>query len=375
MSRSPSKVLSSIEWQAWVKIYSNLPPDTKVTMVVDHVPLADAMETLAANVDVPPPSPDSDDAVRPNRDRPSGADDRPRDSAASLPGAGLFGRPPAGGSAPGVAGASGAPAGGRGGGLGRGAQWNLAFFVAPTPAQVKQEIRSFESSDPDADLKVYTYGTPMQLVASDTVTAIADPRSQAWTGFKPVDASMAATSVGGAATSNGNGAADPPASTTPTMQTYLQALAQSANIWIMTPGSWTPSVSGAPAPDSSIISAVENLVSSGHGSVTQAIVLRVGRGGPRGDSAGDSGWEDRMRNAINGLPADERPDALAQLNQEVQFRKQLQALPPDQRRQQMIQHFMERMVYGERLTRLSPAKRAQIYARMVAARAAAKNQP
>jgi len=159
------------------------------------------------------------------------------------------------------------------------------------------------------------------------------------------------------------------------MQTYLQALAQSANIWIMAPGSWTPSVSGAPPPDSSIITAVENLVSAGHGAVTQAIVLRAGRGGARGDVAGgDNGWADRMRNAINGLPADERPDALDQLNQEVQFRKQLQALPPDQRRQQMIAHIMEKMVYGERLSRLSPAKRAQIYQRMVAAREAARNQ-
>src|SRR5476651_2902993 len=45
-----SKVISSIEWQGWVKIYTNLPPDAKVTMYVDHVPLAEAMESLAANV-------------------------------------------------------------------------------------------------------------------------------------------------------------------------------------------------------------------------------------------------------------------------------------------------------------------------------------
>src|SRR5476651_600335 len=72
-----SKVISSIEWQGWVKIYTNLAPDTKVTMYVDHVPLAEAMETLAANVDVPPPSPDSDDGTRPNRgDQPARAGDR-----------------------------------------------------------------------------------------------------------------------------------------------------------------------------------------------------------------------------------------------------------------------------------------------------------
>ena len=39
-----NKVIKSIEWQGWVTIYTNLPPDTKVTMQVDHVPLAEAME-------------------------------------------------------------------------------------------------------------------------------------------------------------------------------------------------------------------------------------------------------------------------------------------------------------------------------------------
>ena len=45
-----SKIISSIEWQGWVKIYTNLPLDTKVTMFVDHVPLAEAMETLALGI-------------------------------------------------------------------------------------------------------------------------------------------------------------------------------------------------------------------------------------------------------------------------------------------------------------------------------------
>jgi hypothetical protein len=81
-----------------------------------------------------------------------------------------------------------------------------------------------------------------------------------------------------------------------------------------------------------------------------------------------------MRNAISGLPPDERPDALDQLNKEVQFRKDIQALPPEQRRQKFIQHMMERMVYGERLSRMSPAKRAQLYKRMIGLRNAAKGQ-
>ena len=347
-----NKVISSIEWQGWVKIYTNLPPDSKVTMYVDHVPLAEAMETLAANVDVPPPNPDDDTNPRPNRDRPGG----------------FAGTPPAGGG-------PGRPPGGRGGGgFGRQAQWNLAFFVAPTSTQVKQEIREFETSDPASDAKVFAYGTQMQLIAGDSMTTAADPRLQAWPGVKPVDPTDAAPTTPMVSNQTGDSPTDPPAaSTPPTLQTYLQDFAASANIWIMAPGSWAPEVASAPPANSSIIRAVENFIGGSHGAVTQALVLRAGRGGARGDFAGgDNGWEDRMRNAINGLPPDERPDALDQLKQEVQFRKDLQSLPPEQRRQKFFQHFAERMIYGERLSRLSPEKRAKMYQRMVAMRAAAR---
>jgi hypothetical protein len=367
------KVISSIEWQGWVKIYTNLPLDTKVTMYVDHVPLAEAMETLAANVDVPPPSLGSDDGARPNGDRPARSGNRPG-------GGGFFGG--AGGGGPG------GPQDGRGGGFGRRAEWNLAFFVAPTSAQVKQEIREFQSSDPDDDNKVYTYGTQLQLIASDSTTTAPDPRLQSWPGVKPVDPSASPAQAPPAApvdaqasaatpTQTGSGPADPPANTPPTIQTYLEAFAESANIWIMAPSSWAPEVSSAPPPNSSIIRAVENFVSGSHGAVTEALVLRAGRGGTRGgrgDFGNDDAWADRMRNAINGLPPDERPDALDQLNTEVQFRKDLRALPPEQRRQKMFQHMAERMIYGERLSRLSPAKRALIYQRMIAMREAAKAQ-
>jgi len=375
-----SQVIRSIEWQGWVKIYTNLPLDTKVTMYADHVPLAEAMETLAANVDVPP-NPNNDNGARPSADRPARPGDQAGGFAGARRGGGAFGAP--GGGGPGGAGAAGGPPGGRGGGFGgRGAQWNLAFFVAPTTAQAKQEIREFQSSDPDDDSKIYTYGTQMQLVASDSMTTTADPRLQSWPGVKPVDKSaapIAADPPAPAASPSqpGNGPADPPTDTPPNIQTYLQDFAQSANIWIMAPATWTSEVSSAPPPNSSIIRAIKDFVSGSHGAVIQAIVLRNGRGGARGGNfagGGDDAWADRMRNAINGLPTDERPDAIEQLNQEVQFRKDLRALPPEQRRQKMIQHMMERMVYGERLSRLSPEKRAQAYQRMIAMRAAAKAQ-
>jgi hypothetical protein len=365
------EIIHTIEWQGWVKIYTNLPLDTKVTMYADHVPLAEAMETLAANVDVPAPPPGTDDGTRPPRDR---TGDRPGGFFGNAP----AGNPPANGTgAPGAGGpgAAGGPPGGRGGGFGRRAEWNLAFFVGPTAADVKQEIRQFEAADPDIDAKVYTYNTQMQMIADDTVTAAPDPHSQSWPGYKPADPSSAPAATASTAPS-GDAPADPPANTPPTVQTYLEAFAQSANIWIMATGSWAPEVANPPAPDSSIIRAVENFVSGSHGTVTEALVLRAGRGGPRGGAAvagGDDAWADRMRNAISGLPPDQQPDALNQLNQEIQFRKDLRALPLDQRRQKMIQHFAERMLYGDH-SRLSPEKRAKMYQRMIAMREAAKAQ-
>jgi len=370
-----SKVISSIEWQSWTKIYTNLSPDTKVTLYVDHVPLAEAMETLAANVDVPPPPSDGSDISTPNRpDRPGG----------------LFGG--AGGPNGGTPGGTGSAAGpdgpgglgGRGGGLGGRAQWNYAFFVGPTSTQVKQEILAFQSSDPNDDNKVFAYGTQTQLLASDTVSDIPDPRAQAWPGPKPADptapSTLANTPASVATTSQpGTSPSDPPAPPLTAVQKCLQDFAAAANIWIMAPGSWSPDVVNPPPPNPSIIRAVENFVSSTHGVVTEAIILRAGRGGSRAGSSGggfagnDDAWADRMMNVINGLPVDQRADAKEQIQNEIDFRKKMHDLPPDQRRQMMMQHFAERMLYSDR-SRLSPEKRAKGYQRMVAMKAAAKAQ-
>ena len=362
------QVISSIEWQAWVKIYSNLPADTKVTMYADHVPLAEAMESLAANVDLPPLP---DDGTQPRRNRGfGGADGSSTNNAPALAQNGGQAGPPPGGfgaGGPGGPGAGGPPGGrgGGGGGFGRRAEWNLAFFVGPTSADVKEEIAQFQAGDPDIDAKVFTYNTQLQTIASDTVVSAPDPHTQSWPGYTapppaPVDPNQTDTT--------------PPANTPPNVQTYLEGFARSANIWIMSTGSWTPNVANPPAPNSSIISAVKNFVSNSHGVVTQALVLRTGRVGPRGggsDFGNDDAWADRMRNAITGLPPDERPDALDQLNQEVQFRKEIAGLPPEQRRPRMMAHFAERMLYADR-SRVSPEKRAKMYSRMIAMRQAAK---
>lgn len=368
-----NKVIKSIEWQGWVRIYTNIAPDAKVTMYVDHVPLAEAMETLATSVTLPP-NPDRLD--RPDRGN------RPDQAA---------GGPPPGGGAPGGfagggdrPGGGGPPGGGGGGFRGGGVQWNLAFFVAPTAAEVQQEILAFESGSTDDDTRVYNYATPLQMVASDSDMPVADPRLQSWPGMKPPPAPTPAPEP--AATDSTSSLPPPdgqaPADTTPTLQTYLQAFAQSSNIWIMSPGSWTSPVSGEPPANSSIIRAIKNFISSSHGSVTQALVLRAGRGGGRGPGGGNRGggfanmddMADRMRNAINGLPEDARADALSQLDAEVNFYHSVKAAPQEQQRDMIRQHMMDKMANGNNNWRRSPEQRAQRYARVVANRMAAQGK-
>src|SRR6202012_3675537 len=101
-----------------------------------------------------------------------------------------------------------------------------------------------------------------------------------------------------------------------------------------------------PPANSSIISAVKNFVSSSHGYVLQAYVLRAGTGGPRARGGGFGGLEamqDRINNALNGLPPDDQEDVRTQLAQEVQFYQSVQAAPQEQRAPMMQEHMRARM--------------------------------
>jgi len=314
------KVLKSIEWQGWVTIYSNIDPNSKITMDCDHVPLPEAMETLAANVD--------DDS---------------------------------------------------GGGFRGGAQWHLGFFVAPSSADVKQEIRTFtEGADSSDDTHIYSYPTPLAMVADDTMP-VADPRRQVWPGLKlppappapPADAAADATDPAAVP------APEPPPSS---VQGYLRAFARQADVWIMAPANWDPPVQNPPPADSSIVAAIRHFVGSAHGSVREALVLRgrpprVAGERPRGENRGGgfdvSMMSDRMDNAINGLPVDVQPAARANLAQEMQFQKEMANLPPEQRFAQMRKHMMDKRLDNDNNWRRSPEKRAQMYARMVQNRVAA----
>ena len=147
-----SQVIKSIEWQGWVTIYTNLPDDAKVTMWVDHVSLAEAMATLCGSITMPwVNQPQSD--------------------------------------VPGVPSSSGETykrEGGKGAnGYWGGVQWNLGFFVAPSSAELKAEIRAFQEGSVDNGTKIYNESTPMQyMVASEEDIPVADPRVQSWPGIK-----------------------------------------------------------------------------------------------------------------------------------------------------------------------------------------------
>ncbi len=80
-----------------------------------------------------------------------------------------------------------------------------------------------------------------------------------------------------------------------------------------------------------------------------------------------------MRNAINGLPAEDRPDALNQLNQEIAFQKQVRAAPPEQRRDMMRSHYSARIGAMDNWRR-SPESRAQMYQHAVSNRQAVRGK-
>jgi len=317
------KVIKSIEWQGWVTIYSNIDPNSKITMDCDHVPLPEAMETLSVNVDD------------------------------------------------------------GGGGRGGGAQWHLGFFVAPSSAAVKEEIRTFtEGADTTDDTHVYSFPTPLNMITDDTMP-VADPRNQVWPGLKMPPAPSAPPADGAPGATDPTAAAPAPAPEQPptSVQGYLRAFARQADVWIMAPAAWDPPVQHAPPPSGSIIAAIRHFVGSAHGSVREAIVLR-GRpprvagsqprgGGNRGGGFDMSMMEDRIDNAINGLPPEVQPAARANLAQEKQFQKELANLPPDQRFAQMRKHMMDRRMDNDNNWRRSPQKRAQMYSRMTQNRIAA----
>jgi hypothetical protein len=347
------QVIKSIERQGWVTIYSNIDPQSTVTMYCDHVSLPEAMETLALNVD---------------------------DSGGANANAGNNG---AGGAGGGGAGGGRGRGFGGGGGFGGGAQWHLGFFVAPTSAQVRDEIRTFtEGADRNDDtLLTYNFPTPLDMI-SDESTPVADPRLQMWPGVKTAPAPP--PNADGTPATGPDGqplqAESPPTS----VQGYLRSFAEGADVWIMAPSSWDPSVSTAPPPSSSIIAAIRHFVGGARGSVTEAIILR-GReqrtasttgdrprgGGFRGGGLDLGLMEDRVDNAINGLPKDLQPAARAKLADEKQNQKEMATLPPEDRRRKMMAHFIDLRLNGDNNWRRSPEKRAQMYARLVSNRIAA----
>jgi len=309
------QVIKSIEWQGWVTIYSNIDPQTKISMYVDHVTLPEAMETLALNAE---------------------------------------------------------------------AQWRLGFFVAPTASGVKEEIRSFkEGADRTDGTQIYSFPTPTDMFVGEN-TPVVDPRLQSWPGLPATPPPAPAPPPADANASDPN-APDPEAPPS-SVQGYLRAFAERADIWIMAPSAWDPPVTAAPPASSSISSAVKSFVGRAHGSVAYALILRGreqrapggGGGRPRGGGGGFnmdlSAMEDRVQNVIGTLPPAARADAMTQFNQELQFQKEAAAAPPDQRRQMWRKHMMDRRLNNDNSWRLSPEKRAERMARVVSNRMTAQGK-
>ena len=321
-----SQVIKSIEWQGWVKICTNIAPDTKISMYVDHVPLPEALETLAINANgqwklgffVGPSSTKVKETIH------SFEEGITSDT--------------------------------------------LKTYSYPT-------MRGMLTSSGEDDNPMSVGDPRLQIwpgMKAQIVPVSGTP--------PPPDSPTPSPSP-----DNQPAAAAPPASPD-SMQSYLRTFAQAADIFIMSDSSWDPPVSSPPAANASIINAIKGLVSHYYGTVTQAFVLQArgqrgpGDGGRRGGFAGgeDTGWsmEDRVRNSINGLPEDARAGALAQLDQMEKLRQEMRNAPPDQR-QTMRRQQMEARVAdnpGGPMWRMSPDQRAQRYQKMVSTRMTAQGK-
>jgi hypothetical protein len=305
------KVIASIQRQGWVTIYSNIDPQTKVSMYVDHVPLAEAMATLAVNADaqwhlgffVAPNSSQVKAEIRTFTDGADENDDStkvysfptPLDMIAdeSTPEADP-----------------------------RGQIWPGLKIPDPPPAPPASADANADASDPPApEAPPTTVQGYLRAFAREADIWIMAPAS--W------DSAVASA---------------PPASSSisKAVRHFVSEAHGSVTQAIILRGR-PQRVAGAPR-------------------------QRGGRG-----AGMDLSMMDRMDNAINGLPPAARPALREQLKQEVNFQKEMTAAAPEERRKMWRQHMLgHRMADGG--WRRSPEKRAQMYARLVGNRMAAQGK-
>jgi len=311
------QVIRSIERQGWVTIYSNIDPQTKISMYVDHVPLPEAMETLAVNADaqwhlgffVAPNSAQVKEEIRTFTEAADNDDD------------------------------------------------DTKIYSFPTSLAMIDTDGNLPVADPRRQTWPGVPAPPAPPPSTDATATTAAPDD----GGPPPDPApdsaqgyLRAFALGADIWIMAPASWDPPVATAPApepsissaIDRFVNRLHGSVTQAIVLRGR-PPRVAGEQRP----------------------------RGGFRGGGMDFSLMEVRIDNAINGLPTGLQPAARAQLAQETTFQKEVRAMPPEQRRKAWREHMLARRMNDDGMwKRASPEKRAQIFSRLVSNRMAAQGK-
>jgi hypothetical protein len=213
-------------------------------------------------------------------------------------------------------------------------RWRLNYFLAPDKATLRAGIDAIAAGNKPDDWKVIYYPFPDLFVPANGI--IPDPRRDLWPTKAPDEK---------------------------TLQANLDGAAKLVHAAFALPEKWNPDISSPPT--SGVVAyAVPKLAGKAHGRMEPVFLLtkferRQGRGdggppdgGPDFGGGGGGGRNfgmlaERAQAEINRLPIDERAEAQAEFNRQQAFFKQLQDLPPEQRRAKMQEHMNDPQVQDQ----------------------------
>ena len=198
-------------------------------------------------------------------------------------------------------------------------RWRLNYFLAPNQTTLQNGINTIGSGQKSEDWKIYYYPFPQQIIPASGI--IPDPRRDLWPTKVPTENSL---------------------------QAYLDGAAKRVHAGFAIPTQWNPALTSALG-HGMISKVFPKLAGKVHGKFEEIfLLLKVVRrqGGREGSEDGRQGPErnfeamsDRAEAEIAQLPTDEQAAAKIEWERRKAFFKELNDLPPDQRREKMNQLF------------------------------------